>query len=76
MKYKEISSEVRDICSRYKFEYQESIGYLDGYYYLFFVADGGSPKTVDGIRFIEKLGLKNYDNIGNHCYAHYYRIKL
>lgn len=72
---KELSKNISDIYLLYPFDYQESLG-LDGYYYLFFVADYKHPKTRNIVHLVEKLGFENYDNIGNHCYAHYYRIKM
>ena len=69
-----INNNVLSICHYYKFEYCIRID--EEYYYLFFVADDSCPRTINGIRLLEKIGFENYDNVGSHCYAHYYRIKI
>ena len=68
-----IDNYLKELSKRYKFDYRLSNG-LDDNYYLFFVADDSSPFTCRAIRMIEKFGFIKYE-FGNHCYAHYYRIK-
>lgn len=69
-----INNNILSIYYSHKFEY--SIRIDEEYYYLFFVADDNHPNTRNIVHLVEKLGFENYDKIGNHCYAHYYRIKI